>query len=67
MIETRLGQVPSAEAKIYELNSSDVMAVNDFENPEKVKIKTGMIKNATSKFNYSFPPHSCTVIELNAK
>ncbi len=30
-------------------------------------IKTGMIKNATSKFNYSFPPHSCTVIELNVK
>jgi len=31
------------------------MAVNDFENPEKVKIKTGMIKNAASKFSYSFP------------
>jgi len=43
------------------------MATNGFENPEKVKIKTGMIKNAASKFNYSFPPHSCTVIELNVK
>ncbi|TKJ47114.1 alpha-N-arabinofuranosidase, partial [Candidatus Aerophobetes bacterium Ae_b3a] len=61
------GLSPSAEAKVYELNGPDVMAVNDFENPEKVKIKTGMIKNAASKFKYSFPPHSCTVIELNVK
>ncbi len=61
------GFFPSTEAKVYELNGPDVMATNDFENPEKVKIKTGMIKNAGSKFNYSFPPHSCTVIELHKK
>ncbi|GAF99738.1 unnamed protein product, partial [marine sediment metagenome] len=61
------GFSPSAEAKVYELSGPDVMAVNDFDDPEKVKIKTGMIKNAASKFNYSFPPHSCTVIELNVR
>jgi alpha-N-arabinofuranosidase len=61
------GFSPSAEAKVYELNGPNVMAVNDFENPEKIKIKTGMIKNAASKFSYSFPAHSCTVIELNVK
>lgn len=55
----------SGEAKIYELNGPDVMATNDFENPERVKIKTKMIKNAGLRFTYSFPPHSCTVIELN--
>jgi len=61
------GFSPSTQAKVYELNGPDVMATNDFENPEKVKIKTGMIKNAASKFSYSFPAHSCTVIELNVK
>ncbi len=61
------GFSPSTQAKVYELNGPDVMATNDFENREKVKIKTGMIKNAASKFNYSFPPHSCTVIELNVR
>ena len=42
------GFSPSAEAKIYELNGSDVMTTNDFENPERIKIRTGMIKNASS-------------------
>jgi len=55
----------SAEAKTSELNGPDAMATNDFENPERVKIKTGMIKNAGSKFTYNFPPHSCTVIEFH--
>jgi len=58
------GFSPSAEAKIYELNGPDVMAINDFENPERVKIKTAIIKNAGPKFTYSFPPHSCTVVEF---
>lgn len=61
------GFSPSAEAKIYELNGPDVMATNDFESPERVKIKNGMIKNAGPEFSYGFPPHSCTVIELNVK
>jgi len=61
------GFSPSEEAKTYELNGPDVMATNDFENSENIKIKTGIIKNAGSKFSYSFPPHSCTVIELNVK
>ena len=58
------GFSPLPEAKVYELNGTDVMAKNDFENPEEVKIKAGIIKNANSKFTYGFPPHSCTIIEL---
>ncbi len=57
----------SNEAKIYEFNGPDVMAANNFENPEKVKIKTGMIKNAGYRFTYTFPSHSCTIIELHAR
>lgn len=61
------GLSPSTQAKVYELNGPDVMATNDFENPERVKIKNGIIKNAGLRFSYNFPPHSCTVIELNVK
>jgi alpha-N-arabinofuranosidase len=61
------GFSPSTQAKVYELNGPDVMATNDFENLERVKIKNGMIKNAGLRFSYNFPPHSCTVIELNVR
>jgi len=61
------GFSPSVEAKIYELNGPDVMATNYFENPERVKIKTAIIENAGPKFTYSFPPHSCTVVEFQIK
>ena len=58
------GFSPRKMAKVYELNGPDVMAVNDFDNPEKVKIKDKTIKNAASRFSYVFPAHSATVIEL---
>ncbi len=61
------GFSPQKEANIYEFNGRNVMAANDFENPERVKIKTGIIKNAGPEFSYGFPPHSCTVIELHRK
>ncbi len=52
------------EANTYQLSGPDVTARNDFENPENVRITAATIKNAGSKFSYGFPPHSCTVIEL---
>ncbi len=61
------GFSPGKEGKVYELNGPSVMATNDFDNPERIKIKTRMIKNAGSRFNYVFPAHSCTVIELHTK
>ncbi len=62
-----VGFSPPIQAKVYELDGPDVMATNDFENPDRVNIETKMIKNAASKLNHSFLPHSCTVIELNVK
>ena len=61
------GFSPRKEGKVYELNGPDAMAVNDFDNPERIKIQTRTIKNAGSRFNYNFPSHSCTVIELHIK
>ncbi|RLE08549.1 alpha-N-arabinofuranosidase [Candidatus Aerophobetes bacterium] len=58
------GFSPGKEARIYELNGPDVMAVNDFDNPERVKITGKTIKNASREFSYVFPAHSATVIEL---
>ena len=55
------------EAKVYELNSPDVMAVNDFDNPERISIKDKTIKNVSSRFGYIFPAHSATIIELKVK
>jgi len=58
------GFSPRKVAKAYELNGPEVMAVNDFDNPEKVKIKDKTIKNAASRFSYVFPAHSATIVEL---
>ena len=61
------GFSPKKEGKVYELNGPSVMAINDFDNPERIKIKTRMIKNVGSRFNYNFPSHSCIIIELYSR
>ncbi len=60
------GFSPRKEARVYELNGPDVMAVNDFDQPDKVGITAKNIDYASSHFTYSFPPHSATVIELQS-
>ncbi len=52
------------EAKVYELNGPDVMAVNDFDNPQRIRIKDKTIKKVSPRFSYVFPAHSATVIEF---
>jgi len=61
------GFSPSAQAKVYELNGPDVMAVNDFDNPKRISIKDKTIKNISPGFSYVFPAHSATIIELKLK
>jgi len=58
------GFSPKKEGKVYELNGPDVMAMNDFNNPERIRIVDKAIKNISSRFSYVFPAHSATVIEL---
>lgn len=52
------------EAEVYELNGPDVMAVNDFDNPETIRITDKTIKNISPRFSYVFPAHSATTIEF---
>ena len=59
--------LPKKEQKVYELNGPDVMAVNDFDNPERIRIKDRTIKNIGPRFSYVFPAHSATIIELKAE
>jgi alpha-N-arabinofuranosidase len=58
------GFSPKEEEKVYELNGPDVMAVNDFDNPERIRIKDKTIKNISPRFSYVFPAHSATIIEF---
>lgn len=55
------------EAKVYELNGLNVMATNDFDNPERIRIEGKTIKNISPRFSYVFPAHSATIIELKIK
>jgi alpha-N-arabinofuranosidase len=52
------------KARIYELNGPDIMAYNDAQNPNKVRIVEKKIDNADDVFTYEFPPHSATIMEL---
>ena len=61
------GFSPERTARVYELNGSDVMAVNDFDNPEGVRITDKIIKNVSNKFSYIFSAHSATIIEFKVE
>mgnify|MGYP001028987368 CR=1 FL=1 len=50
--------------RVFELNGPHVMASNNAENPNEVKITRKSMDNGDDSFFYEFPPHSATVIEL---
>jgi alpha-N-arabinofuranosidase len=54
----------SSEGKYYELNGCDVDAENDSVNPENITIKQGTLGKISNCFDYEFPSHSCTIIEI---
>jgi len=58
------GFSPSPDARIYELNGPDVMAVNGFDSPDRIRIKDKTVKNIGPAFSYTFPAHSATIMEL---
>ena len=51
-------------AKIYELNGPDVLAANDFDSPDVVKITEKPLEDAKAAFTYPFPAHSASIIEF---
>jgi len=53
--------------KIYELNAEEVTSANDFDSPNNVKISEKKLTSAANRFNYVFPCHSVTLLEINAQ
>ena len=54
------------EGEVYELNAEDVMSANDFDSPDNVRITKKKISSVATSFNYIFPRHSATVLEITA-
>lgn len=49
--------------KIYEVNGPDIKAVNDFGKETVKTIQKSDINPSGESFNYSFPPHSFTLMK----
>jgi len=57
------GFEPKSSAYVYTLNGDSVYATNE-EDPMAVVIRDSVITNVSRKFNYVFPAHSLTAMEL---
>jgi alpha-N-arabinofuranosidase len=55
------------QVKTFELYNDDYMAENTFDNPEKITIKENILNGTGNPFDYSFKPHSITIMELRQK
>ncbi len=55
---------PHKVAQIYELTHENVLAYNDIHCPDEVKVNQKQIHTAGEQFDYQFPAHSLTVIEI---
>ena len=64
-IENQFGKL-AAEATVYSVNSGDLMDENSVTE-QKVKIQEQQIKLEGNSINYSFPPHSFTMITVKVK
>jgi len=58
------GGTPDKEGLVHELNAQDVDACNDRDNKYSVKIEEKLGISVDREFNYTFPAHSTTVIEI---
>lgn len=53
------------KGKINELNAEKINSANDFDSPNNVKINKKELDKVSSSFNYVFPSHSVSVLEIN--
>ncbi len=56
----------SQQCVFQRLNAENVVAENDFLNPNNVKITGGSVCLDGNPFSYTFPPHSVTILKLTA-
>jgi alpha-N-arabinofuranosidase len=54
-------------AKIIELYTDNYMDENTFENPNKISIKEGVLNGVSNQFEYTFKPHSVTIMEFSKR
>jgi len=54
----------ASNARVYEINGSNVHVSNDFDNPERVGVREKLFSGAGNDFIYEFPAHSVTVMLL---
>ena len=58
------GRRPVEEVKFFELYNDDYMAENTFEQPNTLTVKEGILKGIDNPFDYTFKPHSVTIMEF---
>ncbi len=58
---------PAGEAKVYELNGEHPVAPVTFENPEAVRTSVSKTRVSGSKWDYSFPAHSVTLLLMDGE
>ncbi len=54
----------SPQVKTFELYDDDYMAENTFENPNRITVKEDTLNGISNPFEYTFKPHSVTVMEF---
>ncbi len=57
----------SPTAKTVELYTDNYMDENTFENPNKISIKEDVLTGVSNPFDYTFKPHSVTIMEFLKK
>lgn len=58
------GMEVTGEAEVHEINGSDVESYNDEEHPDRIKINRKKIDSCGQSFDYVFPAHSITLMEI---
>ena len=61
------GRAIQPDGRLIELSGVSETAANDFDHPDEVCPKSALLRDAGQRFPYRFPPHSVTMLELNAR
>jgi alpha-N-arabinofuranosidase len=61
------GFVPGASGRVYALNGPDPTSSNDYLHPDVVSIRRSSFAPSGNAFDYVFPAHSATTLEMDRK
>ena len=60
------GRAIQPDGRLIKLAGDSETAANDFDHPDTVCPRSAPLRDAGQRFSYRFPPHSVTLLELNA-